>query len=315
MNAERIQRAPWKNCPVCGHPVANWEHRCDKCGRRFGALLPRKPDSADRDSKVRVISKAAEITSGTKGTAPTSGMRPQESRPKGPVFPEPLRRQLIEQVQEFRTRRMKPTLPFPSDETAEPENLSPVAEPDPPKVEKQTAAAENPRIRNREPLPMPQSPLVFPESEPGFLHTEFATPPVASFRTRVLAHCLDCAWILAATALFFLPLPLLADEMVFDRYVIGAGVASGCAVALLYGVMFLYLAGETPAMRRMGLRLVNFDGQPASRTERFWRLLGSVASAGSFLLGFLWAAMDDERFSWHDRISRTFLTDSLVPKK
>jgi uncharacterized RDD family membrane protein YckC len=65
-------------------------------------------------------------------------------------------------------------------------------------------------------------------------------------------------------------------------------------------------------MQHLGLRLVNFDGQPASRPERLWRLLGSIVSAGSFLLGFLWAAMDDERFSWHDRMSRTFLT-ALAP--
>ena len=189
-----------------------------------------------------------------------------------------------------------------------------MAEPDPPREEPQAEAVETPRIRTREAPPKPQTPLVFPEFDPNTLQAEFASPPVASFRTRVLADCLDCAFILAAAALFFLPLPLLAGEVVLDRYVIGAGLAGACAVAFLYGVIFLYLAGATPAMRRMGLHLVNFDGQPASRSERFWRLLGSVASAGSFLLGFLWAAMDDERFSWHDRISRTFLTDSFASK-
>ena len=86
----------------------------------------------------------------------------------------------------------------------------------------------------------------------------------------------------------------------------GLGIASG--LALLYGVVFLYLAGATPAMRCLGLRLVNFDGAPASRPERLWRLCGAVVSAGSFLLGFAWAAVDEERFSWHDRISKTFLT-------
>jgi uncharacterized RDD family membrane protein YckC len=152
----------------------------------------------------------------------------------------------------------------------------------------------------------PQDPFDFPD--PGVLDLEFSAPPVASFRTRLLADCLDFALILCAAALCLLPLPLMAEDVVWNRYVVAGGLAIACFVALLYGVVFVYLAGATPAMRYAGLRLVNFDGQPASRSERLWRLLGAVASAGSFLLGFVWAAMDDERFSWHDRISRTFLT-------
>lgn len=100
----------------------------------------------------------------------------------------------------------------------------------------------------------------------------------------------------------------MAREVVFNRFLLAGGLAAGMVLALLYGMIFLYLAGATPAMRVVGLRLVNFDGQPASRPERLWRFLGAIASAGSFLLGFVWAAVDDERFSWHDRISKTFLT-------
>ena len=182
-----------------------------------------------------------------------------------------------------------------------------IAPPEP----KKAGRTENRRTRYAESPPQSQSPLAFPDAESALL-VKFSTPPVASFRIRVLADCLDFACILAAVAMFLAPLLLLSGEVVLDRYVIAAGLAVGCTVALLYGVVFVYLAGATPAMQRLGLRLVNFDGQPASRPERLWRLLGSIASAGSFLLGFAWAAIDDERFSWHDRMSRTFLT-ALAP--
>jgi uncharacterized RDD family membrane protein YckC len=188
----------------------------------------------------------------------------------------------------------------------------PIAQEAPPPEPRHSDRPENRKARYAELPPQSQSPLAFPDDEPALLQAEFSTPPVASFRIRVLANCLDFACILAAVAVFLAPLPLLSGKVVLDRYVAAAALAAGCSVALLYGFVFLYLAGATPAMRRLGLRLVNFDGQPASRPERFWRLLGSIASAGSFLLGFVWAAMDDERFSWHDRMSRTFLT-SLAP--
>jgi len=188
----------------------------------------------------------------------------------------------------------------------------PIAQEVAPPEPKQAGRTENRRARYAGTPPQSQSPLAFPDTEPSLLHVEFSTPPVASFRIRVLANCLDFVCILAAVAVFLAPLPLLSGEVVLDRYTIAAGLVIGCSVAFLYGVVFLYLAGATPAMQRLGLRLVNFDGHPASRPERLWRLLGSIASAGSFLLGFVWAAMDDERFSWHDRMSRTFLT-ALAP--
>ncbi len=210
-------------------------------------------------------------------------------------------------------RRMRPRLPFPlAEELRKREKVVPIAEPDAPPQRNQPERSEVSRVRYSRSRPPSQSPLVFPDDEAGLPQAEFSAPPVASFRVRVLTDCLDCACILVAVALFLAPLPLLAEEVILNRYIITAGLGIACVVAFLYGVVFLYLAGATPAMHLLGLRLVNFDGQPATRPERLWRLFGSVASAGSFLLGFIWAAMDDEKFSWHDRISRTFLTASTL---
>jgi uncharacterized RDD family membrane protein YckC len=311
MNAEPISDSFPEACPACGHPAQGGEHRCEKCGRWLVGpnRIATRPRSDNPESKLRVVIPAAESFGAAKGSVQGPGVRPSAARKRAPAFPEPLRRQLSEQVQDFRTRRRRPGLPFPSsEESREAGKVVPIAEPHAAPERGQTDRMEERKARYPRSPSQLQSPLAFPDAEPERRHVEFSTPPVASFRVRVLGNCLDCAWILAAVGVFLVPLPLLAGEVAVDRYIIAASLAAACAVALLYGVVFLYLAGATPAMRRMGLRLVNFDGQPASRAERLWRLLGSIASAGSFLLGFFWAAMDDEKFSWHDRISRTFLT-------
>ena len=312
MNAERVPNSSLEACPACGHPAPGGEHRCDKCGRRLVAAntgAASETHAHNRETKLRVVSPAGGVKQAARPSSLDSGSRLRATHPRTPAFPEPLRRQLSAQVREFRTRRLRPSLPFlPDEEAKEAGNVVPTAQEVPPPEPKQADRAESRRVRCAGSPSQSQNPLAFPDAEPALLQAEFSTPPVASFRIRVLADCLDFACILAAVAVFLAPLPLLSGGIVLDRYIIAAGLAVGCTVAFLYGVVFLYLAGATPAMKRLGLRLVNFDGQPASRPERLWRLLGSIVSAGSFLLGFVWAAMDDERFSWHDRMSRTFLT-------
>jgi hypothetical protein len=46
--------------------------------------------------------------------------------------------------------------------------------------------------------------------------------------------------------------------------------------------------------------------------QSFWRAFGYLVSASAFFLGFVWALVDSEGLTWHDRMSDTFLasTDS-----
>jgi uncharacterized RDD family membrane protein YckC len=91
---------------------------------------------------------------------------------------------------------------------------------------------------------------------------------------------------------------------------------AGVAVTLLglgflpwfYHFLFLTLCGATPGMTWEQLRLVDFDGRPAPLAKRRQRALTVIFSAAPLLLGFLWAAVDEETLTWHDRISETCLT-------
>ena len=319
MRAEKVPDSPPETCPSCGHLCEEGEHRCEKCGRRLDD--PRWSTAAAPPSE----SSAGNLRLLGPGTAPpqTRGGSPRilvhgqtGARHRSPAFPERLRRQLSAQVREFRTRRLRPTLPFPGGEKVHQiEKVIPIAGPAAHPSQRQETSAAVSRPRRSHLTPKLQTPLDFPglsseglAQESPLLRSEPSIAPVAPLRLRAIGHALDFALILAALLVFLAPLKLLVGEVVFNRFLLAGGLGAGVVLALLYGVIFLYLSGATPAMRYVGLRVVNFDGQPASRPERLWRLLGAVASAGSFLLGFVWAAVDDERFTWHDRISKTFLT-------
>jgi len=101
--------------------------------------------------------------------------------------------------------------------------------------------------------------------------------------------------------MFAIPLPP-------NRFLLAGLLSAYLLLLCLYGALFVAYAGATPAMKWLGLRLVNFDGIRPSRKQRMYRLWGAIASSGSFFLGYLWAIVDEENLCWHDRISKTFLT-------
>jgi hypothetical protein len=59
-------------------------------------------------------------------------------------------------------------------------------------------------------------------------------------------------------------------------------------------------------MRAARIALCTFaDGNPARSAMRR-RILAVLLSACPLGLGFLWAALDEERLTWHDRVSRMY---------
>jgi uncharacterized RDD family membrane protein YckC len=127
----------------------------------------------------------------------------------------------------------------------------------------------------------------------------------ASLPRRMLAGLLDTLVLAAALAGFgaiFVwvnperpPMPVLATAV----YV----VADLSRAA--YEFLFMVYTGSTPGLRLARLGLVRFDGSPARRRVRRWRVLASYLSAFSLGLGYLWSILDEDGLCWHDRITRT----------
>ena len=116
------------------------------------------------------------------------------------------------------------------------------------------------------------------------------------------------SFVVPLTLLPYLGESFFRGRIALNLVLLGGVVCGSLVLALLYGLLFFSVSGTTPGMRAAGLRLVTFDGKAPSRRLRLWRVLGAVVSAGSFFIGFLWAAVDEEKLYWHDHISKTFLT-------
>jgi len=74
-----------------------------------------------------------------------------------------------------------------------------------------------------------------------------------------------------------------------------------------YQYLLLVYAGTTPGLRLSRLELARFDGSPARRRLRRWRVLASFLSAASLGMGYAWVFLDEDSLCWHDRITHTYL--------
>jgi uncharacterized RDD family membrane protein YckC len=84
-----------------------------------------------------------------------------------------------------------------------------------------------------------------------------------------------------------------------------AAVAGGF-LYLLYQGLFFSFASATPGMRIARIALCTFDDENPTRRAMRRRIVAILLSACPLGLGFLWAALDEDRLAWHDRLSRMY---------
>lgn len=129
----------------------------------------------------------------------------------------------------------------------------------------------------------------------------------AGFVSRALAYAVDAVFVnLGFTA--FAALVTLAYSAFFGGGEGGTGLAiavgstAWVAIGSLYLISFWSLAGQTPGMRFLGVRL----GEQRLRPGRsLRRLIGLYFSVVSFGIGFLGVVFREERRGWEDRFSGT----------
>lgn len=83
-------------------------------------------------------------------------------------------------------------------------------------------------------------------------------------------------------------------------------------IALAFGYFgwFWTRGGQTLGMRTWRLRLVSVDGGRVTWRQAAARFFGACLSGIALGAGFLWALGDPERRTWHDRLSRTAITEA-----
>ena len=126
-------------------------------------------------------------------------------------------------------------------------------------------------------------------------------------RLRLRAGLLDAALLGLAFAVFLAMFHFLGGRLMVAKTEIAVLGASAYLLYAQYFFLFVGFGGGTPGMRWAGLDITNFAGEPATPRQLLWRGFGYLVSGGSLFLGFLWVFVDEERLTWHDRISQTIL--------
>jgi uncharacterized RDD family membrane protein YckC len=154
---------------------------------------------------------------------------------------------------------------------------------------------------------------VQPELDFESVHDVRARPqtalvPVAGLAKRRWAGILDGLFISLTSAGFIALFHSLGGKIIFAKV---DAIVYAAVVYLFYAqyfFLFTTLAGATPGMQLYGLTIVRLDGTLPDTRQLLWRSFGYLLSGATMLLGFLWALWDEDRFTWHDRISQTYVT-------
>jgi uncharacterized RDD family membrane protein YckC len=71
-------------------------------------------------------------------------------------------------------------------------------------------------------------------------------------------------------------------------------------------LVFWMVSGATPGKMAMSARIVDsVTGEPLSFPQSVVRYLGYIVSTIPFFVGFIWAAFDARKQSWHDKLAGT----------
>jgi uncharacterized RDD family membrane protein YckC len=132
--------------------------------------------------------------------------------------------------------------------------------------------------------------------------------PVAPPEDRRVAGVIDGACLLFAYGGFLALFSSLGGQFTFSKLTAAVYVTTFAIVYLQYFALFTVFGGTTPGMMFRGLQVASFSGAPPSPRQLLLRSLGYVLSACACFTGFLWAWWDEDALTWHDRISRTYLS-------
>jgi uncharacterized RDD family membrane protein YckC len=167
-------------------------------------------------------------------------------------------------------------------------------------------ADELPRPAPAEPVEIILDSLSAPEEEEAG-ETTSINLPLAPMGRRFLGGLTDAAVLLVATGLF--ALIYWRAGGLFAANLLNFAVASfiGVLICLAYFGVFTALTATTPGLLWMGIEVRNLQGNPPTTRQVFWRSFGYLVSTSALLLGFVWALVDSDGLTWHDRMSDTYL--------
>ena len=182
------------------------------------------------------------------------------------------------------------------------------------------AAAPGAEAAHQAPPARPAADDAFPQTLPG---ADVAAPgglAPASFMRRLSGWLIDGAALGTAAFAVYIAVVVIAviaagaeTDAEVEREVERASGEFGPAIyALLLVGSFVYLwtcnaAGRSLGKLAVGVRVVRGDGRPPGVGKGLGRTVGAWLSGLAGGLGYLWAAWDRSKQTWHDKMAGTFV--------
>ena len=137
---------------------------------------------------------------------------------------------------------------------------------------------------------------------------ELQALPLAPLGRRFLAGMADGLVLLIGAGLFALIFWRAGGHLTLVPLNLAIVALIAVIFVLAYFGLFTALTFSTPGLTWMGIEVRNMEGSPPAPRESFLRAFGYLVSISAFFMGFLWALVDSDGLTWHDRISGSFLT-------
>lgn len=132
---------------------------------------------------------------------------------------------------------------------------------------------------------------------------------VAPINLRVWAAAIDLGFVAIGVGLFEGAAIMIGGMPPMSRASVAAFLGSSGFALWLYYFLCLYFGRCTPGMRMNRIGVSGFRDEVPSRAALGWRASAMALSYASLALGFAWAAVDDDRLCWHDRMTRTYVRE------
>ncbi len=153
-----------------------------------------------------------------------------------------------------------------------------------------------------------QPELDFANSPDDRARPQTALVPVAGIADRRTAGVLDAIFLALTYAAFLGVFGSLGGQIMLEKVDAAVYLATFFLFYAQYFFLFTTFAGSTPGMQLRGLTIVRLDGTLPDTRQLLWRSFGYLLSGATLMAGFLWAVWDEDRFTWQDRISQTYIT-------
>lgn len=283
-------------CHYCRASNTEDEHRCRRCGRRLSGSFS---DTASEMSALSVQGALAAAPAPapafrheTVERAALPAAAPRTSAPQTPTQ-RPL----------FSPREAGKVIPFESLPGAAPAPAKPA-----PRAPSRRQASPRPANTQQSLDFLPPAPQAARKLGTTVDAVIYCDAPVAAAMHRAVAAAIDASLVLIAFGVFLLAAHLGGVRFAADQTTLLIFGAALGAIAVFYHLIWILGFSESPGRRWMELRLTNFDGFPPDPMQRAVRFAGACLSLASLGAGVLWAMVDEESLTWHDHMSKTFLT-------